>query len=165
MTAEATTTTSIPVTGTEPAPAETPPPAEKPNDIKALEAALRKANKEAEQHRLKLKEIEDRDKTEAQRATEALLAAEKRAEEAEKHAIRLAVIAEVGLDPDLHEFVVGDTEDEMRAKAEKLKVKAAAAAQPTGVRPIDQGTRSSADLALNGDPLLRDLKAKLGIPQ
>jgi len=116
----------------------------------------------------RLAQFEESQKTEAQRLTEAVTAAEQRAAAAERESMRLKVIAESGLDPDLHEFVTGDTEDEVRAKAEKLKAKAAAAVVAPTTAPgpradLSQGAKSQADVALNGDPLLADLKAKLGI--
>ncbi len=94
------------------------PATEVPAEVKA---ALRKANKEAETLRLRLKEIEDRDKTEAQKLSERAEAAERSATEAQRELSRLRVISEVGLPADLHEFVIGNDEDELRAKATKLK--------------------------------------------
>jgi hypothetical protein len=69
----------------------------------------------------RLQEIEDRDKTEAQKLAERAEAAERSATEAQRELLRLRVISEVGLPVDLHEFVVGNDEDELRAKATKLK--------------------------------------------
>jgi hypothetical protein len=118
-----------------------------------------KANADAAK---RLAEIEEAQKSEAQRAAERLADAEERAAKAERDATRLRVIAETQLHPDQHEFVFGDTEDEMRARAEKLKAMAATAPTAPGPRP-DMSQASGGDAPLNGDPLLRDLKSKLGI--
>ncbi|PAX92985.1 hypothetical protein CLM82_00015, partial [Streptomyces albidoflavus] len=59
----------------------------------AVERALRKANEEAKTLRLKLKEFEDRDKTEAERLAERASEAEKRASTAEQGLLRWKVAA------------------------------------------------------------------------
>jgi hypothetical protein len=163
VTADASPISETPVTGAVENEPEGDTTASRQEIPKEVAAALKKANKEAEALRLKVKEYEDRDKSEAERALEARRELESRVEKAEREALRLRVIAEIGLDSDLHEFVTGDTEDEIRAKAEKLKARATSAETPAAARGIDQGTRSAGALPLNGDPLAASLKAKLGI--
>jgi hypothetical protein len=134
-------------------------------------AEERKAKKDAEKRaaelEAQLKQYQDRDKTEAEKLAERATAAEAAAAGAQREIARLRVIAEVQLDPDLHEFVIGDTEDEMRARAEKLKAKVtgSVAPEPTtepGPRPdLSQGARSA--MPLNGDPLTQSVKNVLGI--
>jgi hypothetical protein len=77
-----------------------------------------KENKSAADELTALKESQ---KTEQQRLAERAEAAERSAAEAQRELVRLRVISEVGLPADLHEFVVGNDEDELRAKATKLK--------------------------------------------
>ncbi len=98
----------------------TPPAAKNPDDVDAMKTALRKANKEAETARLKLKEIEDRDKTDSEKLTERLTTAEKRAVDAEHRAMRLEVAAGKGLTPIQAKRLVGATQEELEADADEL---------------------------------------------
>lgn len=100
-----------------------PPAAEEPlgaPGLKALQterdarAAADKANAELA---AKVKEYEDRDKTEAQKATERLAASEQAAAEAQTELLRYKVAAEKGVDADL---LNGKDEASMRAAADKL---------------------------------------------
>lgn len=105
-----------------------------------VKAALRKANKEAETLRLKLKDLEDKDKTETQRLTDRLAEAEKAAAEHETSALRLSVAFEKGLTPAQAKRLVGSTRDELEADADEvLKDFPAPTARPRG--DISQGTR------------------------
>lgn len=88
--------------------------AEVPPEVKS---ALRKANKEAETLRLRLKEYEDRDKTEQQKLAERADAAERRAKELEHAALRARIAAEKGVP---ESALSGDDEDALRAKADEL---------------------------------------------
>lgn len=96
-------------------------PAEsKPNDTKAMEAALRKANKEAEKLRLKLKEFEDKDKSEADKLVEARTIAEKERDALKREALQLRVGMAKKLPLEVAERLRGDTEEEMSADADRL---------------------------------------------
>jgi|GEM_PF-5401976 len=100
------------------------------NDIEKMRAALRKANDEAKRHRLRvkelepasarLKELEDADKSELERASERAADAEKRATDAEARALRLEVAAEKGLTAAQARRLVGATREEMEADADDL---------------------------------------------
>lgn len=79
--------------------------------------ALAKANKEAETLRLKLKQFEDRDKTELQKATERAAEAEKKLATAERQALAARIAAETDTPV---EALHGSTEEEMRASAARL---------------------------------------------
>ena len=81
-----------------------------------VKAALKKANEEAKNLRLKLKEYEDRDKTEAERISERLAEAEKRALDAD----RLEIALEKGLTKSQAKRLVGSTREELEADAEEL---------------------------------------------
>jgi hypothetical protein len=136
----------------------------KPDIPKEVQAALRKANKEAETLRLKLKEIEDRDKTEAQKLAERVAAAEQERDALKLTAMRQRIALEKGLPPQLADRLKGGTEEEMSADADALLelVPVGAADGTPGPRPdLSQGARSA--MALNGDPLLQSVKNVLGI--
>lgn len=130
-----------------------------------VKAALRKANKEAETLRLKLQEFEDRDKSEAQKLSERAEAAEKRATELETHALRLEVAAEKGLSPAQAKRLVGSTREELETDADELLETFKPASDNTEqlVPSLDLGTRSGSPMPLNGDPLEKALRRKLGI--
>jgi hypothetical protein len=116
---------------------ETQQGTEVPPEVKA---ALRKANKEAETLRTKLKEFEDRDKTEIQKANERAEAAEKLAATHETSALRLSVAFEKGLTPAQAKRLVGSTRDELEADADEvLKDFPATASRPRG--DVGQGSR------------------------
>lgn len=107
--------------------------------------ALRKANKEAETLRLRLKEYEDRDKTEQQRLEERAAAAETRAKDLELRALRLEVASEKGLSSAQAKRLVGGTREELEADADELRATFSTPAVPAAPRPDpSQGARSGA---------------------
>src|SRR5687768_5048933 len=85
-----------------------------------VKTALRKANKEAETLRLKLKEYEDRDKTEQQRLEERAVAAERAATEYETALLRYRVASVKGLPAELVDRLRGGSEEELLADADAL---------------------------------------------
>lgn len=90
-----------------------------PDDHPAA-VALRKANAEAAKHRAKVKEYEDRDKTELQRAAERAETAEKAAADANTKVIRYRVAAKNGIsDEDADLFLTGSDEDTITKQAER----------------------------------------------
>jgi FKBP-type peptidyl-prolyl cis-trans isomerase (trigger factor) len=107
---------STDVAPVESAPTETPK-AEVPKEVKD---ALKKANKEAETLRLKLKEYEDRDKTEAQKLQEErdALLAERNSLALEQ--MRREVADEKGLTPAQARRLVGSTREELEADADEV---------------------------------------------
>lgn len=68
----------------------------------------------------KLKELEDADKTESEKAADRAAAAEKRAAEAESRALRLEVAAEKGLTPSQAKRLVGTSREELESDADEL---------------------------------------------
>ena len=76
-----------------------------------------KANADAAK---RLKEMEDADKSEVQRANEAVAAAEKRANEAEAKALRAEIAAEKGLTLSQAKRLIGSTREELEADADEL---------------------------------------------
>jgi hypothetical protein len=115
-----------------------------------------KANKTAAE---KLAEIEEASKTADQKAAERLELAEKRAVELEQKADRAEVAAEKGVPIGL---IHGSTRVEMEAAADAL-IEFRGANTPGAPKPDPSQGAKIPDYALNGDPLLADLKSKLGI--
>lgn len=89
-------------------------------DDASWQQKVAKANREAAALRRRLKDIEDKDKSESQRATEAAQEAVARAEKAERELLRLTIASEKGLTPKQARRLTGDTEDELRADADDL---------------------------------------------
>lgn len=90
---------------------------------KAIEAerrARRAAEKQVADLDARLKEFEDRDKTESTRAIERAEAAERAAAAAEARATRLEIAAEKGLTPAQAKRLVGETREELEADADEL---------------------------------------------
>lgn len=85
-------------------------------ELEKMKAALRKANKEAEENRRKLKEIEDRDKSESEKLAARTAEAERRAIEAEAKALRYEVSVEKGVKA---RWLSGSTREELEAAAEE----------------------------------------------
>lgn len=157
---------------TDPAPAGTDPatdpdPADKPlgpAGEKALEEWKRRA-KEAEAAARtaaeKVREFEDRDKTELQRAQEAAARATAEAEAARTELARTRILAKHGLTEADAEFLPSGSEEDMRAAAKRLADRLAAATPPPApgprpdpsqgsgrpITPTDYRTASKDDLA------------------
>lgn len=126
--ADDTTSTTSPETSTAPATGEpntpvstTAPQPASGSDIPAeVQRALHKANKEAETLRLKLKEFEDRDKTDAQKLAERAADAERSAAEAQSKLLKFEVAAEKNIPATLAARLQGSTKDELAADADRL---------------------------------------------
>lgn len=111
---------------------------------KALDAersARRAAEKAAAEALAKVKQFEDRDKTELEKLTDQISKAKAEADQARAEALRLRVAAESGLPADLHEFLVGNDEEDLRSKAQKLMAATAAATDPR--RPAPDPTQGA----------------------
>jgi hypothetical protein len=114
----------------------------------------RQAAKERDALAARLQEFEDRDKTESQRATEALSAAEKRAADADARALRLEIAAEKGLTPSQAKRLVGATREELEADAAELLETFKPATDDTAdqvATSLDLGNRGTTTAAA-GDP-------------
>lgn len=131
-----------------------------PEIPKEVSAALKKANKEAETLRLKLKEFEDRDKTELEKLAERASAAEKAATEHQRELLRLRVGAAKGLTPDLVERLRGETAEELEADAETL-LSLMKGTEPTRrTTDLKQGPRGSVPAANENDLFRRFLGSR-----
>ena len=108
-------------------------------DLRGLRDALKSANAEAKKHRLRAKELEDQlqqssdaSKSELQKLTERLDAAEKRQAAAERQALIAEVAAEKKLPPALARRLTGDTREELENDAADLL-------EALGHKPDDNG--------------------------
>jgi len=141
-------------------------PADKPlgpNGEKAL-AAERAARKSAETAaadlQAKLDKIEQANLTELEKAQRAATEARAQLEQITRQNTRNAVALTKGVPADLVEFLTGDTEEQIAAKADVLMARLNAPKTP--LPDATQGAKGGAH-ALNSDPLLDALKSKLGI--
>lgn len=91
---------------------------QKPEIPAEVKRALQKANKEAETLRLRLKEIEDRDKTETQKQLEELESLRTEAAALRLETLRRDVASEKGLTPAQARRLVGSTREELEADAD-----------------------------------------------
>lgn len=151
-------------------PAEVQAPAQEPTkepakvdetDWKAEARKWEQRAKENTEARKRLDEIEEQSKTELQKATERAEQAERRAAEVELSATRYKVAAEKGVPANL---LNGSTEAELIASADALIAFRGEQQSQRTADPVVPGEGvSPSPLALNGDPLERALKDKLGI--
>lgn len=126
----------------------------KPEAPPEVKRALAKANKEAETLRLKLKEFEDRDKSELQRTVEARDAAVREATEAKSVAERYRVAVAKGFPAELADRLRGQTAEELEADADKLLALIAGAGN--GKPPsFDSGARGGGDKPGDMNSLIR----------
>jgi len=144
-----------PTTDAPPAPVE--PTTDAPKDApatdplgdagkKALDAERREkraAEKRAADLETRLKEFEDRDKTEAQRLADRAEQAEKRAAELESRSLRLEVASEKGLTAAQAKRLIGSTREELEADADEILRDFAPATQKVAVPDLDLGPRAT----------------------
>ena len=113
-------------------------------------AAERKARRDAEKRasdsEAKVKEFEQQKLSEQERLTQQLEEAKAAAATAQAEALKLRIAAETDLPADLHEFLVGADEAELRAKAEKLKAATAAGTR----RPQPDPSQGAKPGSVNG---------------
>lgn len=100
----------------------------------AVLADLARERRERQTLASKLKKLEDRDKTESQRAVEEAKEHQARAEKAEAELVRLRVAVAKGLTPSQAKRLVGTTEAELDADADEL-LKDYASAASVKVKP------------------------------
>lgn len=113
--------------------------------------SLKKANDEAARYRTRVRELEPKaaeldkmteaQKTEAQKTAEARAAAEERAVKAESEAARLRIALTKNLPVELASRLVGSTEEELAADADRLLQLVQA---PTQTPSFDGGVRTTA---------------------
>ena len=142
-------------------------PADKPlgpNGEKALKAerdARAAAEKAAADLQKRLDEIEQASLSELEKAQRAAKDAQAQLESISRQNTRNSVALAKGVPADLVEFLTGDTEAEIAARADTLLARLNA---PTTPRPDPtQGAKGGPATALNGNSLEQALKSKLGI--
>ena len=120
---------------------------ERPQDVPPeVKQALRKANKEAESLRLKLKEYEDRDKTEAEKLAERAATAERERDAAKAAELRLRIAAKHGIsDEHADLFLNGTDEATLTKQAEQLVELAEASKKRSNHVPREGTTPASGD--------------------
>jgi hypothetical protein len=149
---------------TAPAEAEAPESRELGDGGKKALSAERDARKAAERTAAelsaKLKQFEDANLSELERTKKA--AEESAAELAKLRSenIRSKVALDKGIPADLVEFLTGDTEGDIAAKADLLLARLNTPGTP---KPDPSQGAKGEGAALNGDPLLDTIKNKLGL--
>jgi hypothetical protein len=103
--------------------------------LAAMKERARAAEAEKKALEAKVREFEDRDKTELEKAQVIAERATREAEAARNELARTRILAEHGLSEADAEFLPAGTEDEMRAAAARLAERLVAAAPPKGPRP------------------------------
>lgn len=158
--------------------AATPPPAPSTSDATRLPddhplvKAFQATKTELAATRAKVKEFEDKDKSELERLTDDRDAHKTRAEQAEVELARHRAALKHGLSADDLDLLGTGTPDEIEQRAERLaKRLAGQATDDTVVPDLGQGPRGKApkaqplgqSTALAGSQFEKDLAAKLGI--
>lgn len=148
---------------------EPPEQQEEPFDAERAKAKIAKTNAEAKALRARLQAaeakaarldaLEDEKKTDAEKLTERITAAEARATEAEARALRAEVAADKGLTPAQAKRLVGTTKEELEADADELlsSFKPADDTEPGVRRPketLRPGAVPDADKPDPSDPAL-----------
>lgn len=123
--------------------------------IRKERRAARDATKRATELEARLKELEDRDKTEAQRLTERAAELEREANAAKGELMRYQIAADKKLPADLVEFLTGDSREELEAKADKLLERFNAQQQPPRVGGHDGGPRGTTSAPADMNTLMR----------
>lgn len=107
--------------------------------LRAEAAEWRTKHRDAE---AKVKEFEDKDKSDSEKLAGKVTEAERRAQEAETKLLRLTVGQKKGLPPEIAELLNGKDEKEMADHADRL-VKAGVKANGDGTTTFDGGARES----------------------
>jgi hypothetical protein len=114
--------------------------------LEAERAARKAAEKERDAAAARLKEIDDRDKTESQKATERAEAAEKKLAETESRLLRSEVATAKKLPAGLAARLTGSTREELEKDADQLlEDLKAAGGSTTTTGDGDQGARGAAE--------------------
>src|SRR5215468_10917951 len=125
---------------------------QEPSGRNYSEAYVKQLRREASGHRTRVSELEaqlqehtDRDKSELEKLTERLTAAERRAEDSGLALLRYQVAAEHGLDLKAAGFLGGTTREEIELRAEELTqlLTETAGQRPTGTAGFDGGARAT----------------------
>ena len=116
-----------------------------------IKAALRKANKEAETSRLRLKELEDADKSEADKQTEALATVTAERDEAVIELARLRAAVKYEIAAEDLDLLGSGTAEEIESRAKRLAARDAAAGKPRRPAPDPSQGRGGASGSTTAD--------------
>lgn len=119
-------------------------------------ANLRKRLKDLEPQARKLKELEDKGKSETQRLTEQLAELQAKVVEHEVREVRTAAAATAGLPPQMAQFITASDPDEAKQQAKAL------AEWGKGNQKADfkQGARPNTKQQMTGDDILRRMAGR-----
>ena len=169
-------TPAAPEPGAMPEPVE-PAKAQTPDELQAelerTREALKKANKEAEQRRRKLEELDAAEAKRKEAEMSELEKANKRAEEAEKRAAQIErerlldrIAAKHSLPEDLRDRLRGESEEDLEEDAQKLAalVVKSAAPQVPNAPDLDADRRGGLRLGELTDDKKRELASRYRIP-
>lgn len=131
--------------------------AEVPPEVRA---ALKKANKEAETLRLRLREFEDQNKTELEKATSRATEASEKLTKTETENLRLRTALSKSLPLELADRLRGDSAEEMAADADRLLALVAPSRPGPPNGGFDPGARDSAPP--DGSDMNRSIRQALG---
>lgn len=127
---------------------QVPEGAQNPDAVKAAlqreREAAKAARHEAEGLKARLKEYEDRNKSESEKLAERIAETERQATELAARNLRYEVAAERGLDLKAASFLAGSTREEIEARADELAQMLAAQKQQQTVPSLDGGARPAA---------------------
>jgi len=112
--------------------------------------ARKAAEKERDAHAAKLKEFDDRDKTESQRLTEERDALKAERDDNRQEATKLRLGLRYKLAEDDLDFLGSGTDEQMEDRAKRLSEKASASGKPVG--NVDQGVRGDTAGTSGGKP-------------
>lgn len=125
-------------------------------------AARKAAEKEREALSARLKEFEDRDKSEAEKLAERAAAAEAERDALKADAIRARVALTKGIPADLMDRLRGSSEEEVAADADRLMAVIASSTKPLPRGAVDQGERDKGGVSqLGRDDLSRMSPAEI----
>lgn len=125
-----------------------------------VQAALKKANKEAETLRLRLREFEDQNKTELEKATSRATEASEKLTKTETENLRLRTALSKSLPLELADRLRGDSAEEMAADADRLLALVAPSRPGPPNGGFDPGARDTAPEP--GGDMNRQIRQALG---
>lgn len=147
-------------------PKPTPPKTDQTDDKTDWRAEAKKWEQRAKENvdkARRLDKIEDANKSETQRLTEALTAAQQQAEKAQADALRFRIAAKHNItDADADLFLTGSDADTLERQAARLAEQITKGQPPRGYVP-GEGTSPTRSPALNSTGLEDAIKSKLGI--
>lgn len=122
-------------------------------------ANLRKQLKALEPTAKRLKEIEDRDKTEAQKLTDQIAELQRQVDDAKVREVRAAAAAEAGLPAHMAAFITADDPDDAKTQAKALMAWGKGSTGG-GTPDLRQGARQTPAQKVTADDLIRQMAGR-----